>query len=78
MDMQDRVFIALLSTLFLFVVALEWHKRWKDLPRHVQPVPAGVRLLERTNIPENRDDQSLVDDVADAQAWGHGKPDGGA
>jgi hypothetical protein len=63
MNLQDRVFIVLMATLFLLVLALEWHKR--KVPRHVVPVPAGERLLERSNVPQHRDHSDCVDAVAD-------------
>lgn len=65
MELQDRVFIALLSTLFLAVILVEWRNRWRGVPAHVKPVSGGDRLLDRCNVPDYRDCCAMVTDVAD-------------
>jgi hypothetical protein len=64
MELSDRIFIALLATLFLLVLVIEWRKN-RAVPQHVKDPPGGQRLLERSNIPESRGADILVDDVAD-------------
>lgn len=65
MNLEDRVFIALLATLFLAVIAVEWRNRWRNVPQHVKPPPGGMRLLERINVPPCRDGQTIVENVGD-------------
>jgi hypothetical protein len=60
---SDRVFLALVATLFLLVLFIEWRKN-RHVPEHVKPVPAGERLLERSNIPPCRDFADVVTVVA--------------
>lgn len=63
MEMSDRIFVALLSTLFLAVLVIERMGRG-TAPQHVLPPPPGIWRLRDTNIPMHRDGVNVVNDVA--------------
>lgn len=62
MNLSDRFVIALMATFFLLVLWIE-RKKNRNLPAHVQPTPAGVWLLARTNVPQCRPQGALLTDV---------------
>jgi len=61
MDMSDRIFIASLMTLALFVLVLERRSRTAS-PQIMPPAP-GDWLLRDTNVPQHRGREVIVDDV---------------
>lgn len=62
MTLSDRVFIAMLATLALFVLVVE--KCNRAVPLHVLPPPAGTTNLQLTNVPNYRQGSTLIEDVA--------------
>ena len=62
MNLSDRVFLALLATLSLFVLVIE--RRNRATPAHVLPPPAGEWNLQYTNVPSFRHGGILLEDVA--------------
>jgi hypothetical protein len=67
MNLTDRFVIALLATFFLLVL---WIERKKSmLPSHVKPTPAGVWLLQRTNVPTCRPQGAMLEQVTYSETW---------
>ena len=63
MELQDRVFVAMLATLFLAVLVLERCARCK-LPASLKPPPVGEWNVKDINVPHHRPHDAWIDDVA--------------
>lgn len=63
LTISDRVFIALLLTLAMFVLVLEWRKRGDVMPQ-LKPARITDWNLRDTNVPHHRTRAVPVDDVA--------------
>lgn len=61
MDMSDRIFIASLMTLALFVLILE--RRSRTASPQLIPPAAGDWLLRDVNVPRHREHNSVIEDV---------------
>lgn len=69
MEQADRVFVALIATLFLAVLVVEGRNRWKSVraeQRLSLTPPKGGRLLSRSNVPTHREHTDIVSGVAAA------------
>jgi hypothetical protein len=58
----DTVFIGLLATLALAVLIFE--RCTRQLPPSLQPIPPRDSRIDRMNVPANRDNSDLLEDVA--------------
>lgn len=62
MTLTDRIFIALLATLFLVVIFVERFRQ--HAPAHVTAQPEGKWPISLTNVPHQRPRTDILPDVA--------------